>query len=388
MAVDRAADLIALARELERRDADVAARIDAVAGGAAERRRRPGARRPGARPGSRRFPAEIEQAELAERDARGARGGGAERARRRRATSSRRSAARGGRVRMRRTTAERAVRRAAVAAADAATTVARARERLEAARRGTRSALRAEAEGLAVEAREVARRGRRRAAPLRIRAARCRDDRSTRSRSGGRGRTRRSSSSAAASRASASGSCWRRTRWRRPRSASRPAARASRSCGGGSRSRCREATPGSRLDGRPPTGRSGSFGRRSSEPPLRQPGGQAVVEAGDARVGEVAVALGAHQRPRRGRVEPEPLARARRPPAARSTPSRPRSRTPRRWVASWASTVIANAASSRAPTRCSNAIRYSERQIVGSRKASARGMNATPAASEPTPVKA
>ena len=35
---------------------------------------------------------------------------------------------------------------------------------------------------------------------------------------------------------------------------------------------------------------------------------------------------------------------------------------------------------------CSNAIRYSERQIVGCRNASRREMNATPAASEPTPV--
>ena len=190
---------------------------------------------------------------------------------------------------------------------------------------GEEAALQAEGEGLAVEAREVARGGRRacRASPSPGR--RCPGRRSTRSRSGGHGRTRRSSSSAAASRASGSGSCWRRTRWRRRRSASRRAARASRSCGGGSRRRWPALATtldagSSRRPLREASGRSAA-GRASRRCGTRRAGGSRAARCsrrrGRGRAGRASARAPCR---RRGRA----AGRARRPPGARSTPSRPR----------------------------------------------------------------
>ena len=164
--------------------------------------------------------------------------------------------------------------------------VAAMRERLEALVRDE-AALQAEGEGLAVEARHVAAEVADDAARLRVRAIRPRGARSPRSRSGGHVRTPRSSSFAAASRTSASGSCSRRTRWQRPRSGEqvggssvalvRTAARGVARAGAASRRRADSGEiPGDRL--KPvttaPYGNVGSFGRRSSEPPLRHSGGR------------------------------------------------------------------------------------------------------------------
>ena len=89
---------------------------------------------------------------------------------------------------------------------------------------------------------------------------------SPRSTSGGHARTQRSSWFAVASRASGRRLWWRRTRWWQRHSESRQAAPASHSFGVGSRSRSRRA--GCLY------GKLGSSGRRSSEPPLRQPSGR------------------------------------------------------------------------------------------------------------------
>jgi len=153
VADDRSTELVAHVRELERRDLDLAARIDGVVdllrrvddiGGRARR----------VRGALEAIPAEIGQAERAERDARAREAemrkelADAER-RLEEAASSRRA---GEDARM---AADRAVRRAAVGAEDAAATVAAMRERLEALVRDE-AALQAEGEGLAVEARHVA----------------------------------------------------------------------------------------------------------------------------------------------------------------------------------------------------------------------------------------
>jgi len=146
-------DVLALAWDLERRDADLATRIsaitellqhvDSVRGRARELQAALVA-----------IPVEIAHAEEAERDAR-----------RREAdvrlelVEAERRLDEAGRSRRAgedtKAAAERAVRRAAVAAEDAATTVARMRERLEALVR-EEAALQAEGEGLGVEARDVA----------------------------------------------------------------------------------------------------------------------------------------------------------------------------------------------------------------------------------------
>ena len=155
MGGNRSRDLVAHVRELERRDADVATRIDAVA----DVQRRvdeigADARRLSARLEA--LPAEIEHAGLAEqqaleRESVARRGlAAAERHLEQTAGSRRISAEAIARD-------EQAVRRAAVAAADAATTSARARARhQEVVEQG--AALRAEADGLVAEALEVARR--------------------------------------------------------------------------------------------------------------------------------------------------------------------------------------------------------------------------------------
>jgi chromosome segregation ATPase len=146
-------DLLALARDLERRDADLATRISVTT----ELLQRADAVRDRARVlqaalGA--IPGEIAHAEEAERDARRRESDVRlelveaehrldEAGRSRRAGEDAKAAA------------DRAVRRAAVAAEDAATTVARMRERLEALVR-EEAALQAEGEGLAVEAGHVA----------------------------------------------------------------------------------------------------------------------------------------------------------------------------------------------------------------------------------------
>ncbi len=151
---DRTTDLLALAHELERRDADVAARLDAVV---AMLRRvdalRQSARRVKADVEA--IPGEIEQVEQGERDAQArdmqARRELAEAERRLEEVGRSRRAGEEAKA-----GAERAMRRAAIGAADAAASVARMRNRLgELA--GDAIALRAEGEGLAVEAHDVAR---------------------------------------------------------------------------------------------------------------------------------------------------------------------------------------------------------------------------------------
>lgn len=153
MAEDRAAEVLSLARDLERRDLDVAARI-AAAADLLQRVDDVRGRARRVQAGLEAIPGEIAHAEQAERDARAREADaraelvGAER-RLDEAGGSRRA---GEDVKA---AAERAVRRAAVAAADAAVTVARMRERLEALV-SEEAALQAEGEGLAVVARHVA----------------------------------------------------------------------------------------------------------------------------------------------------------------------------------------------------------------------------------------
>ena len=153
VADDRSTDFVAYARELERRDLAVATLLDDVVG-LLRRVDDIGARARRVSRALEAIPAEIEQAERAERDAR-AREAEARRdladaeARLEEAGRSRRAGEDA------RVAAERAVRRAVVAAEDAVSTVAAMRERLEALVRDE-AALQAEGEGLAVEARHVA----------------------------------------------------------------------------------------------------------------------------------------------------------------------------------------------------------------------------------------
>jgi len=146
-------DLLALARDIGRRDADLAARIST----ATDLLQRVDSVRDKARELQAALvaiPGEIAHAEEAERDARTRESDArlelveAER----RLDEAARSRRAGEDVKV---AAERAVRRAAVAAEDAAATVARMRERLEALVR-EEAALQAEGEGLAVEARNAA----------------------------------------------------------------------------------------------------------------------------------------------------------------------------------------------------------------------------------------
>jgi hypothetical protein len=154
MAADRDAQLLALVRELERQDADVAVRIDTVAGLLG--------RVDAVRSGSRRvlgaleaLPEAIAVAEHGEREAVVRENA----AREELVVEERRvDDVNGGRRASdeAKTDAARALRRATVAATDAADTAMRMRERVEALA-GDEVALNAEAERLAVEAQQVAR---------------------------------------------------------------------------------------------------------------------------------------------------------------------------------------------------------------------------------------
>jgi hypothetical protein len=153
MASPQASDHLALARELDRRDIDVAARLDALAvvlGRVDDVR----ARVTHTRRALEGIPGMIEHAERDERDARAreaeARAELVEAERRASNVSGSRRSSDDARVE-----AERALRRATVAAGDAATSAAKARERLEQLVRDE-AALQAEGEALAVEARDVA----------------------------------------------------------------------------------------------------------------------------------------------------------------------------------------------------------------------------------------
>lgn len=154
MGDDRAGELLALAHELERRDVDVAERLRAVV---AVQRRVDGLREEARRvkSGLEGIPPEQEQVGQAEREAQAreaqARHELAEAERRLEEITRSRRAGEDAKA-----AAEREVRRAAVGAADAATTVARMRDRLVQLA-GDEVALTAEGQGLAVEAREVAR---------------------------------------------------------------------------------------------------------------------------------------------------------------------------------------------------------------------------------------
>jgi hypothetical protein len=153
MGDDDAAGLVTHARELERRDVDVAARID-VAAGLLRRVDDVRARARRVRTALAALPGEVERVEQAASEARSreaeARTELADAENRlERVSHSRRAGddARAG--------AERAVRRAAVAVADAAATVARTQDHLKELA-GEAVALLAEGEGLAVEAWSVA----------------------------------------------------------------------------------------------------------------------------------------------------------------------------------------------------------------------------------------
>ena len=203
MADSRAAEFLQLARDLEERDLELAARIDGVSGllrevdGLKERAT-------SVRHGLEEIPGEIRQAEVDERDARVREAEAleelavAERAHDEAQRSRKASADAKER-------ADRALLRAEVAAADATTSVMRARSRLEDAIR-EEAVLQSEAEGLEVEARELARTVAEE--PRLSESGRTvpGTDARTRSRSGRHGHTPRSSSSAAASTASGSGS--------------------------------------------------------------------------------------------------------------------------------------------------------------------------------------
>jgi chromosome segregation ATPase len=153
MADDRANDHLALARELEHRDLDVATRLQTL-GVVLERVDDVRARAAYVRTRLDAMPGEIEHAERDERDARAreadARAGLEEAERRYRDVSGSRRAGEDAKVQ-----AERALRRATVAAGDAATSAARARERLENLVRDE-AAVQAEGEGLVVEAQDAA----------------------------------------------------------------------------------------------------------------------------------------------------------------------------------------------------------------------------------------
>jgi len=154
MSSDSSLDLVSYARELERQDADVAARIASVVGLLG--------RVDAIRAGARRvlealdaLPAAIAVAEQSERDAVArevdARAELAEAERRLAEVDGSRRASDEAK-----TEAARAARRAAVAATDAAETVARMRERVRTLAADA-IALEAEADGIAVEAQQVAR---------------------------------------------------------------------------------------------------------------------------------------------------------------------------------------------------------------------------------------
>jgi chromosome segregation ATPase len=154
MATHRDAQLLALVSELERQDADVAARIDAVVA----LLDRVDAVRASARRVSdalAALPGAVAVAEGSKRDAVARE----DEARAELVVAERRLAEVAGSRRASdetKTEAERAVRRASVAATDAADAVARMRERVAALQRDE-AALHAEAERLAVEAQHVAR---------------------------------------------------------------------------------------------------------------------------------------------------------------------------------------------------------------------------------------
>ncbi len=153
MGDDRFADLLTHARELERRDIDVAARLD-VAAGLLLRVDDVRARAGRVRASLAAIPREVEQVKQAEREALN-RESEAQRelvdaGRRLEGVGHSRRAGEEAKAR-----AERAVRRATIAATDASVTVARMRERLQELA-GDEAALRAEGNGLVVEAREVA----------------------------------------------------------------------------------------------------------------------------------------------------------------------------------------------------------------------------------------
>ena len=313
MAADRDAQLLALVRELERQDVDVAARIDTVAGVARSR----GC---GARAGRRvldaleALPEAVAVAEQSVRDALARE----EEARGEREAAERRLEEISGGRRASdeaKTEAVRAVRRATVAASDAADTVARMRERV-AALASDEVALTAEADGLAVEARQVA--GEVAEVP----------------RLSDSGRSAPGTSLAEidewGARAHAAlfvvrgGLESEREKvvleampWRQRRSVSRRPAPASRSCGAGSRSRWRRGSA-------PALGEARVVRPQVERAAVAAAFGEAVVEPLDAFVREILIALGSHQVPapcrRRGRA----AGRARRPPGGRSTPSRPR----------------------------------------------------------------
>jgi len=154
MADARAAEFLQLARELEERDLELAARIDGIStllrdvDGLKERATR-------LRHGIEEIPAEIRHAEVDERDARVREAAALEElaAAERAHDDTHRSRKAGADAKER---ADRALIRAEVVAADATTGVMRARSRLEDAIR-EEAVLRSEAEGLEVEARELAR---------------------------------------------------------------------------------------------------------------------------------------------------------------------------------------------------------------------------------------
>jgi hypothetical protein len=154
MADSRAAEFLQLARDLEERDLELAARIDGVSAVLRDVDALRG-RETTVRLGLREIPAEIRQAEVDERDARVREAEALEElaAAERTHDEVHRSRKASEETRER---ADRALLRAEVAAADATMAVMRARHRLEDAIR-EEAVLRSEAEGLAVEARELAR---------------------------------------------------------------------------------------------------------------------------------------------------------------------------------------------------------------------------------------
>ena len=154
MSSDRSGELIAYARDLEQRDEDVARRID-EAGGVLRRVDDVRVRAERVRVALDALPAEIGRAEHAVTEAQ-AREADARReaAEAERELENVRSSKRAGEDA--KAAAERAARRAGVLVADAADGVGRQQERLRLLR-SDQVALRAEAEGLAVEARTVAR---------------------------------------------------------------------------------------------------------------------------------------------------------------------------------------------------------------------------------------
>jgi hypothetical protein len=154
MADSRAAEFLQLARELEGRDQELAARIDGVSTLLRDVDALK-ARATGVRHALDAIPGEIRQAEVDERDARVREAEALEQlaAAERAHDEVHRSKKASDEARER---ADRAVLRAEVTAADATTSVMRARHRLEDAIR-EEAVLRSEAEGLEVEARELAR---------------------------------------------------------------------------------------------------------------------------------------------------------------------------------------------------------------------------------------